>query len=125
MMFLFPIMYIIIPEALLDVNGRPKDPCFYTGSVAYYNLLFQVYELWNTVLMDESNHIGNQDDIHDSNKIESADTQVPAIKWLSKVKVESILKETITNKQVSLTVIHVIFSCNFHTFMEIFTISVE
>ena len=105
-------------EAVFDASSRPLEPAFYTGSPAYHNLIYKIYqqsklleEAWPDVGGDkkEDERAGEEEDVPEES---SRDQSVPMY-WMKKSTLADMLAEEISDKQVS-SYTH-LYSCCCHS----------
>ena len=103
LMIFFIIFFL---ESQFDSSGRPLEPAFFTGSPAYHNLVYSIYQ--QQALLEEEKEeeekeeakVGGEKEGEDrSTAGKSTTAEAPKI-WIKKDAMSNVIAEELTDSQV-------------------------
>lgn len=79
-------------ESAFDISGRPLEPAFYTGIPSYHNIIYDIYEMRQSL-----------DNQREEDIIEVSDKKNEPVKfWVKKKAMANILAAEISDDQVEI-----------------------
>ena len=97
------VFFLFFLESQFDSSGRPLEPAFFTGSPAYHNLVYSIYQqqaLLEEEEEEEEAKVGGEKEGEDNSTAgKSTTAEAPKI-WIKKDAMSNVIAEELTDSQV-------------------------